>query len=312
MQKKFILVLKRALKAPMKLIKKLYGRNHQPKQQSCERVQRDPCILRENHIRCAKRPKVPTESSVPVMSSVPRVPAMSSVPNVPMESSNVPVKSSNVPVKSSNVTVESSIAQVIIKPIVIIKSSVRQVVTPSATASVSERVEFYIKLGQQPKKLHRPIKHVSPAIQEIVARIEALKRTTPERPQKRMSEKIGAMVRIIEGISKKPAIALPEAEELALDEFFSWAMVPMLRLDDFFAWAQVPVLDLDVFFAKAEIKRLQVDEFFTETDDDEEESQVKVEQVKTVPRSCSFDTLQITTRGSPHSHSCPELFMLMA
>ena len=303
MQKKFILVLKRALKAPMKLIKKLYGRNHQPKPQPCERVQRDPCILRENHIRCAKRPKVPTESSVP---------AMSSVPNVPMESSNVPVESSNVPVESSNVTVESSIAQVIIKPIVIIKSSVRQVVTPSATASVSERVEFYNKLGQQPNKLHRPIKHVSPAIQEIVARIEALKRATPERPQKRVSEKIGAMVRLIESINKKPAIALPDAEELALDEFFSWAMVPMLRLDDFFAWAQVPMLDLDVFFAKAEIKCLQVDEFFTESDDEEEESQVKVEHVKTVPRSCSFDTLQITTRGSPYSHSSPELLMLMA
>ena len=253
MQKRIVLVLKRALKVSIKLINKLRPRKQSKQQQPYIVVKGDPCELKENAIRCTKRKRVP-EANVeePIVPEVP-----SCVPEVPSSVSEVPI----------------SVPEVAVKPTVV---SVYQCVT----------------------------------IRELAYIIEIRKKLTRERPQKRVSEKIAALVLAIETRNKKTAIALPAVEELALDDFFAWAMVPMLQLDEFFAWAQVPVLHLDEFFNDAEVDMLYLDEFFAENE--EEQSLVKVEQVKSIPRSCSFDTLQIITRGSIHSHSCPEMFMLMA
>ena len=280
--KKIVLIVKRALRAPIKLFNKLRGKTSQSPYEAYRPV--GPCDLKENYIRCTKRPKV-SDLQVPAESDT-----------------NVPAR----PVVQE-VTAEPVDQEATAKPIVPVMQSVPRV-SASYNVSVHQRVIFYNQLSHQPKELQRPVRHVSPAIRELVNKIEARKGGRQERPLKQVSEKIAAMVQLIEGRDRETAIALPEAEKLALDEFFSWAIVPMFHLDEFFAWAQVPMHHLDVFFAEAAICMLQVDEFFTETDD--EEPLVTGDQVKTFPRSCSFDNLQILTRGSIFSQSCPELFML--
>ena len=241
-QKRIVLVLKRALKVSIKLINKLRAKKQQP----YIVVKGEPCLLKENAVRCLKRRKVPEVSVEP------------SVPEVP-----------------------SSVPEVVVKP---------------TDVSVEEEPE-------------RPTRQVGPTVRELAYIIECRKGLQRERLQKHQSEKIAALVRVIENINKTPSVEI-EVEDLALEDFFSWAVVPMLHLDEFFAWAQVPMLHLDEFFADAEIDMLHLDEFFAENE--EEQASAKVEQAKSIPRTCSFDTLQTITRGSPYSHSCPELLMLMA
>lgn len=99
--------------------------------------------------------------------------------------------------------------------------------------SISQRVTFYEQSSNRPQAIERPARQVTPAIQQLVNKIEVPKAIKWERPLKRVSENIAALAKTIE-ILKKPKLAV-EDEEWALDEFFAWGAVPTLFLDEFFS-----------------------------------------------------------------------------
>ena len=163
---------------------------------------------------------------------------------------------------------------------------------------ISQRIQFYEGLNSKPQELERPLKQVSPSIQQLVTKIEILKGVKRERPVKQVKPVIAALVEKIEKLQKESdrAVAVAEpVEELALDEFFSWAQVPIYALDEFFDWAQVPIYALDEFF-------------------NEEESNVEFvaeqEEPLKISRCASFDAFEMINHDCFLSVSCPELPVL--
>jgi hypothetical protein len=138
------------------------------------------------------------------------------------------------------------------------KVTVEFVRVPSAMVKpkvpVTQRVQEYESKEQQNVIVQRPEKRVTRNIQELVNKISVLKGINCQKPTKRVSPKIAQFVKMIE---KKHNVF-----DYALDDFFSWASVPMMRLDEFFAWASVPMLCLDEFFEWAAIPMLHLDDFF--------------------------------------------------
>ena len=163
---------------------------------------------------------------------------------------------------------------------------------------ISQRIQFYEQLNNKTQIIERPLKQVSPAIQQLVTKIEVLKGIKRERPVKHVKPVIAALVEAIEKLQKESnrAVAVTEqVEELALDEFFAWAEVPIYALDEFFAWAQVPMYALDEFFKEEESNI----EFVAEQ-----------EELFKIQRCASFDAFEMIDRDCFLSLSCPELPVL--